>query len=295
MTRTDPSQAAIAVIGFSCRLPGAPDPDAFWRLMLDKRHAITEAPADRWTPGQLEAAKTPHAASARWGGFIEQPDAFDAAFFNVSPREAAAMDPQQRLVLELGWEAVEHGGLLPAELAGSRTGVFVAAGWDDYATLRRESVGDITHHTLVGTQRALIANRLSHMLGVRGPSQLVDTGQSSSLVAVHLACQSLRSGESTTALAGGVNLNLALDTALVIAGVGALSPEGRCHTFDARADGYVRGEGGALVLLKLLDQAVADGDTIHGVLLGSAVNHDGDGSALTVPDAEAKRELVALA
>ncbi|MEU7363121.1 MULTISPECIES: type I polyketide synthase [Streptomyces] len=295
MTRTDPSQAAIAVIGYSCRLPGAPDPDAFWRLMLDKRHAITEAPADRWTSVQLKAAKTPHAASARWGGFIEHPDAFDATFFNVSPREAAAMDPQQRLVLELGWEAVEHGGLLPAELAGSRTGVFVAAGWDDYATLRRESAGDITHHTLVGTQRALIANRLSHMLGVRGPSQLVDTGQSSSLVAVHLACQSLRSGESTTALAGGVNLNLALDTALVIAGVGALSPEGRCHTFDARADGYVRGEGGALVLLKLLDQAIADGDTIHGVLLGSAVNHDGDASALTVPDAEAQRELVTLA
>nr|WJJ61189.1 type I PKS [Streptomyces sp.] len=295
MTRTDPSQAAIAVIGYSCRLPGAPDPDAFWRLLLDGRHAITEAPADRWTAAQLDAAGTPHAAGARWGGFIEHPDAFDAAFFGVSPREAAAMDPQQRLALELSWEAVEHAGLLPAALAGTRTGVFIGAGWDDYATLRRQSAGEITHHTLAGTQRALIANRLSHTLGVRGPSQLVDTGQSSSLVAVHLACQSLRNGESVTALAGGVSLNLALDTALVAAGVGALSPTGRCHTFDARADGYVRGEGGGLVLLKPLDQAVADGDTVHGVLLGSAVNHDGDGSALTVPDATAQREVVALA
>ncbi|MER5790654.1 SDR family NAD(P)-dependent oxidoreductase [Streptomyces sp. NPDC001980] len=295
MTTTDLPQAAIAVIGYSCRLPDAPDPEAFWRLLLDARHAITEAPADRWTLAQLDAAGTPNAASARWGGFIEHPDAFDAAFFGVSPREAAAMDPQQRLVLELGWEAVERAGLLPAALAGTRTGVFVGAGWDDYATLRRQSADEITHHTLAGTQRALIANRLSHTLGLRGPSQLVDTGQSSSLVAVHLACQSLRSGESVTALAGGVNLNLALDTALVAAGVGALSPTGRCHTFDARADGYVRGEGGGLVLLKLLDRAVAEGDTVHGVLLGSAVNHDGDGSALTVPDAEAQREVVELA
>ncbi|WP_406144450.1 SDR family NAD(P)-dependent oxidoreductase [Streptomyces sp. NBC_01012] len=295
MTRPDLSQAAIAVIGYSCRLPAAPDPDAFWRLLLDGRHAITEAPADRWTTAQLDAAATPHAGSARWGGFIEHPDAFDAAFFGVSPREAAAMDPQQRLALELSWEAVEHAGLRPAALSGTRAGVFIGAGWDDYATLRRQSAGEISHHTLAGTQRALIANRISHTLGVRGPSQLVDTGQSSSLVAVHLAGQSLRSGESVTALAGGVSLNLALDTALVAAGVGALSPTGRCHTFDARADGYVRGEGGGLVLLKLLDRALADGDTVHGVLLGSAVNHDGDGSELTVPDATAQREVVALA
>src|SRR5690606_27235744 len=150
-TRTVPSQDAIAVIGYSCRLPGAPDPDAFWRLLLDGRHAITEAPADRWTAAQLDAAATPHAASARWGGFIEHPDAFDAAFFGVSPREAAAMDPQQRLALELGWEAVEHAGLLPAALAGTRTGVFIGAGGDDYATLRRQSATAITHHTLAGT------------------------------------------------------------------------------------------------------------------------------------------------
>ncbi|UED88783.1 SDR family NAD(P)-dependent oxidoreductase [Streptomyces profundus] len=282
-------------MGYSCRLPKAPDPEAFWRLLLDGRHAITEAPADRWTTAQLDATGTPHAAHARWGAFIEHPEDFDAAFFGVSPREAAAMDPQQRLVLELGWEAVEHARLPPATLAATRTGVFVGAGWDDYGTLRRRSAAEITHHTLPGTQRALIANRLSHTLGLRGPSQLVDTGQSSSLVAVHLACQSLRSGESTAALAGGVNLNLALDTALVAAGVGALSPRGRCHTFDARADGYVRGEGGGLVLLKPLDLAVAEGDTVHAVLLGSAVNHDGDGSALTVPDAEAQREVVVLA
>ncbi|WP_236710524.1 type I polyketide synthase, partial [Streptomyces sp. 150FB] len=296
MIPTVASQAAIAVIGYSCRLPTAPGPDAFWQMLVDGRDAISEAPVDRWTAEQLDAAGTPYAASARWGGFIEHPDAFDAAFFGVSPREAAAMDPQQRLILELGWEAVEHAGATPASLAGTRTGVFVGAGWDDYATLRRQAAPtEITHHTSVGAQRAIIPNRLSHTLGVHGPSQLVDTGQSSSLVAVHLACQSLRGGESTAALAGGVNLNLALDSALVAAGVGALSPDGRCHTFDARANGYVRGEGGGLVMLKTLERALADGDTVHGVLLGSAVNHDGGGSDLTVPDARAQREVVTLA
>ncbi|MEK8169002.1 polyketide synthase [Streptomyces sp. M19] len=166
--------------------------------------------------------------------------------FGVSPREAAAMDPQQRLALELGWEAIEHAGTVPAALAGTRTGVFVGAIWDDYAILRRQSgAADIDHHTAAGSQRAIIANRLSYVLGANGPSQTVDTGQSSSLVAVHLACQSLRDGESTAALAGGVNLNLALDSALVAAGLGALSPDGRCHTFDARANGYVRARAAA--------------------------------------------------
>ncbi|MHC3411343.1 type I polyketide synthase [Streptomyces sp. DT17] len=287
----------VAVVGYSCRLPSAPDPDAFWQLLVESRHAITEVPRDRWDAAAIAAAgAAPDAERARWGGFIDRPDLFDAGFFHISPREATAMDPQQRLVLELGWEALEHSGTVPAELAGSATAVFVGAMLDDYAVLRaRQGAGRIDRHTAVGTHRSMIANRLSQLLNARGPSQTVDCGQSSSLVAVQLACESLRSGECTAALAGGVNLNLALESALATAGSGALSPDGRCRTFDAAADGYVRGEGGALVLLKTLDQALADGDRVRCLILGGAVNNGAAAAGLTVPDADAQAEVIRLA
>ncbi|PIM71508.1 hypothetical protein CTU88_15690 [Streptomyces sp. JV178] len=288
----------IAVVGYSCRLPGAPDPEAFWRLLATGRHAITEAPSDRWDADAITAAgAAPDAERVRWGGFLDRADLFDASFFGISPREATAMDPQQRLVLELGWEALEHAGIVPGTLADTPTAVFVGAATDDYATLRaRLGAAGITRHTAVGTQRTMIANRLSHALDLRGPSQTVDSGQSSSLVAVQLACESLRAGDCTAALAGGVNLNLALDGALVAAGSGALSPDGRCHTFDERANGYVRGEGGALVVLKTLDRAMADDDHIRCLILGGAVNNAGNASTgLTVPDESAQREVIRLA
>ncbi|WP_216586318.1 type I polyketide synthase, partial [Streptomyces brasiliscabiei] len=288
----------IAVVGYSCRLPGAPDPETFWRLLATGRHAITEAPSDRWDADAImSAGAAPDAARVRWGGFLDRADLFDASFFGISPREATAMDPQQRLVLELGWEALEHAGIVPGTLADTPTAVFVGAATDDYATLRaRLGAAGITRHTAVGTQRTMIANRLSHALDLRGPSQTVDSGQSSSLVAVQLACESLRAGDCTAALAGGVNLNLALDGALVAAGSGALSPDGRCHTFDERANGYVRGEGGALVVLKTLDRAMADDDRIRCLILGGAVNNAGNASSgLTVPDESAQREVIRLA
>ncbi|MGW0828503.1 type I polyketide synthase, partial [Streptomyces sp. NPDC002845] len=291
-------RTAIAVIGYSCRLPGAPDPETFWRLLAAGRHAITEAPSDRWDADAIAAAAdAPDAERVRWGGFLDRADLFDAAFFGISPREATAMDPQQRLVLELGWEALEQAGTVPGTLAGSSTAVFVGATADDYATLRaRLGAAGITRHTAVGSQRTMIANRLSHALALRGPSQTVDCGQASSLVAVQLACESLRAGDCTAALAGGVSLNLALDGALVAASSGALSPDGRCHTFDARANGYVRGEGGALVVLKTLDRAIADGDSIRCLILGGAVNNAGNASSgLTVPDESAQREVILLA
>ncbi len=221
-------------------------------------------------------------------------DHFDADFFGISPREAAAMDPQQRLTLELGWETLEDAGLTPDRLAQGRTGVFVGAINDDYATLLRRHGGDsaVTHHTLTGLQRGMIANRLSYLLGTRGPSMVVDSGQSSSLVAVHTACQSLRNGECDTALAGGVHLNLAYDGALSAARFGGLSPDGTCYAFDARANGFVRGEGGGLVLLKPLARALADGDRIHGVLRGGAVNNDGGGDSLTTPSRTAQAEVL---
>ncbi|MEV4148836.1 type I polyketide synthase [Amycolatopsis sp. NPDC049691] len=274
----------VAVVGLSCRFPGADGPDAFWRLLTDGRSAITEVPADRWDAGET---------GVRHGGFLDAVDRFDAAFFGISPREAAAMDPQQRLVLELAWEALEHAGIVPATLGGSAAGVFVGAMWDDYAALVHASdARAIGHHTITGVHRSLLGNRVSHFLGAHGPSFTVDSGQSSSLVAVHLAVQSLRRGECPVALAGGVNLIFAPGNAVTTAKFGGLSPDGRCFTFDARANGFVRGEGGGLVVLKLLARAQADSDEILGVIRGTAVTNDGAGEGLTVPDADAQAAAV---
>ncbi|MFE6871924.1 type I polyketide synthase [Kitasatospora sp. NPDC057692] len=276
----------IAVVGLACRLPRATNPDEFWGLLRDGVDAITGIPGER----SGIAGADPETSR---GGFIGQIDRFDPGFFGISPREAAAMDPQQRLVLELGWEVLEDAGTVPAALTGSRTGVFVGAVADDYAALQhRLGPPALTQHSLTGLQRGIIANRLSHTLGLRGPSLVVDTGQSSSLVAVHLACESLRRGESHIALAGGVNLNLAPESFAGASKFGALSPDGRCHTFDARANGYVRGEGGALVVLKPLSRALADGDRVYCLVHGSATNNDGGGLSLTTPDQAGQEEVL---
>ncbi|WP_435857407.1 beta-ketoacyl synthase N-terminal-like domain-containing protein, partial [Streptomyces longwoodensis] len=287
---------AIAVVGLACRLPGAPTPAAFWELLRAGGHAVREVPAERL--GTAAPADEQDTRPSRYGAFLdqEQIEGFDAAFFGISPREAALMDPQQRLALELGWEALEDAGLPPARLAGQRSGVFVGVIADDYAALSARLGADaLGPHSMTGLHRSMIANRVSYVLGLRGPSMTVDTGQSSSLVSVHLACESLRTGESTVALAGGVNLNLLPETTDRVARFGALSPDGRCHTFDARANGYVRGEGGAVVVLKRLSRAVADGDTVHCLLLGSAVNNDGGGESLTAPLRAAQEDVLRLA
>ncbi|MET8995678.1 type I polyketide synthase [Amycolatopsis sp. NPDC004169] len=273
----------IAVVGMSCRLPGAAGPARLRRLLAEGREAVGEVPPGRWTDGDR----------AGRGGFVSDVDGFDAPFFGVSPREAAAMDPQQRLVLELAWEACEDARVAPGTLRGSGTAVVVGAINGDYALLHdRLGAGP---HTLTGTHRSLIANRVSYLLGLRGPSLTVDSGQSSSLVAVHLAAEQLRRGTAAVALAGGVNLNLLAAGTETVDRFGALSPQGRCHTFDSRADGYVRGEGGGLVVLKPLSAALADGDRVHAVLLGGAVNNDGGGEGLTVPRAQAQTEVIRLA
>ncbi|MFF4821438.1 type I polyketide synthase, partial [Kitasatospora sp. NPDC001309] len=279
---------AVAVVGLACRLPGAPDPAAFWELLREGRDAVGEPPADRWP------ADTPGVPRA--GAFLERIDTFDAAFFGISPREAAAMDPQQRLVLELGWEVLEDAGRLPARLRDSRTGVFVGAFLDDYAALvHRQGPGSVDRHTLTGLNRGMIANRLSYQLGLRGPSLTVDTAQSSSLAAVHLAAESLRRGESDLALVLGVNLIAAPDSTLGAARFGGLSPHGRSRPLDAAADGYARGEGGVAVLLRPLAAALADGDPVYGVLLGSALGNDGATDGLTVPGADGQAEVLAAA
>ncbi|MFJ9895893.1 type I polyketide synthase [Streptomyces sp. NPDC091280] len=288
MTRqADTSEAgSVAVVGLACRLPGAPDPDAFWDLLRRGGSAIGPPPPDRQT---LWGSDLP-------GGFLDDVDHFDADFFGISPREAAETDPQQRLVLELAWEALEEAGVVPGTLAGTTVGVYVGAMAHDYATLRhRENAGPVTRHTLTGLSRGLLANRVSYTLGLRGPSLTVDSAQSSALVSLHLAYRAVRDGDCALALAGGVNLNLAPDSTSAAARFGGLSPDGRSFTFDARANGYVRGEGGGMVLLKPLAAARADGDRVHGVILGSAVNNDGTTEGLTVPSADAQRDVVLLA
>ncbi|MFE3329642.1 type I polyketide synthase, partial [Streptomyces sp. NPDC059176] len=281
--------AGIAVVGMSCRLPQAADPGAFWALLREGASAITDMPEGRWEPAGPDAGGT----GMRRGGFLDGVADFDAAFFGVSPREAAAMDPQQRIVLELAWEALEDAGVLPASLKGSRTAVFVGTLRDDYAGLvHRHGSRAITQHTMAGVNRGVIANRVSYYLGLNGPSLTVDSAQSSSLVAVHLACESLRSGESDTAIAAGVNLNLLSESAVTEERFGGLSPDGTAYTFDARANGFVRGEGAGVVVLKPLDRALADGDRVYGVIRGSAVNNDGATPGLTVPSAAAQEQVL---
>ncbi|WP_434444136.1 SDR family NAD(P)-dependent oxidoreductase [Lentzea sp. E54] len=292
------SQGGIAVVGLSCRLPRAANPDAFWHLLVEGRDAVAETPAERWDAKALydEDLSRPGKANSRWGGYLDQIDRFDAAFFGISPREATDMDPQQRLALELAWEALENAGVVPAALRDRPIGVFMGAFGSDYATLsQRQGIDEIGHHTVTGLSRGLIANRISYTLGLRGPSFTVDSAQSSALVAVHLAAQSIRAGECEVALAGGVHLNLAPESTVGAAKFGGLSPDGRCHTFDSRANGYVRGEGGGMVVLKPLAKALADEDDILCVIRGSAVNNDGASDGLTTPDARAQAEVLRAA
>ncbi|MFD8163016.1 type I polyketide synthase [Streptomyces malaysiensis] len=295
-TRTPQQAEPIAVVGMACRLPHAPSPSAFWRLLRQGGNAITTLPDDRRRTGTATTDGPDRPAPTWYGGFLDRVDTFDAAFFGIAPHEATAMDPQQRLMLELAWEAFEDAGIRPGTLKDSPTGVFVGAIWDEYATLLRRDTATANRHAMTGVHRSIIANRVSYGCGLRGPSLTVDTAQSSSLVAVHTACEALRRRECTLALAGGVNLILTEDSmAAAAAQFGGLSPDGRCHTFDAHANGFVRGEGGATVLLKPLAAAVRDGDAVYCVIRAGAVNNDGATDGLTAPSAAAQEDVVRTA
>ena len=284
----------IAIVGIACRFPKAASPEAFWRLLRDGVDATTEVPKERWDLDAFYNADpgAPGKMRTRRGAFLDRVDGFDPLFFGVSPREAHEMDPQQRLALELVWEALEDAGIPPKGLEGSRTGVFVGAMWRDYADLARGQLERMNAHRATGQAINMIANRVSYVLGLRGPSVMVDTACSSALVGVHFACQSLWYGDATLALAGGVNLLLAPETMVYVSQFGGLSPDGRCKAFDARADGFGRGEGGGMIVLKLLSRAVADGDPIHGVIRATAVNNDGFSHGLTAPSVKAQEELL---
>jgi acyl transferase domain-containing protein/acyl carrier protein len=283
----------IAVIGLACRFPGAPDPAVFWELLRSGRSAIREITPDRWDIGAWydPDPHKPGKMNARRGGLLEMIDHFDPGFFGIAPREAIQMDPQQRLALELAWEALEDAGIRPGNLRGSPTGVFVGVMWHDYETLARKAGEEITLHTGTGQAFSIVANRISYWLGLHGPSIAVDTACSSSLVSVHLACRSLQSGDATLAIAGGVNLIMDPETTVALSKFGGLSGTSQSRAFDSHANGYVRGEGGGLVVLKSLTRALADGDPIYAVIRGTAVNNDGASNGLTAPNPHAQ-ELV---
>jgi acyl transferase domain-containing protein/acyl carrier protein len=301
--RLDASERArhepIAIVGMACRLPGgANDANAFWDLLAQGRDVVGEVPADRWNvdeyydpdPNKLGKART------KAGGFLDSIDRFEPSFFGMSPREAAGVDPQQRLLLEVTWEALENAGVPVDQLDGSLTGVFVGITSMDYA--QRIDVNDPARSDIylaTGTALNAAAGRVSFTFGFRGPCMAIDTACSSSLVAIHTACQSLRDGESNLMVAGGVNAILSPDPFVLISKWGMLSPDGRCKTFDASANGFVRGEGCGLIVLERLSDAIANGRRILGVIRGSAINQDGKSSGLTVPNGLAQQEVVAQA
>ena len=286
----------IAVVGIGCRFPGdANGPAAFWRLLANGFDAVTEVPPSRWSLDELfdADAEAPGKMYARHGAFIRGIKSFDAHFFGMAPREALKTDPQHRLLLEVSWEALEHGGFAPDRLVGSRTGVFVGITLSDYDTLLNAAgVEAIDAYHMTGSCLNFAAGRLAYTFGLQGPTMAIDSACSSSLVAVHLACRSLQAGECSMALAGGVNAILSPERTIAACKARMLSPTGRARTFDAAADGFVRGEGCGVVVLRRLRDALAANDSIWAVIRGSAVNQDGPSSGLTVPNRLAQEAVI---
>jgi acyl transferase domain-containing protein len=285
----------IAIIGMGCRFPGDADsPERFWRLLRDGVDAIREIPPERW---DVAACYDPDPAAGakmhtRWGGFLRQVDQFDARFFGITAAEAAYIDPQQRLLLEVAWEALERAGQPVEQLAGSATGLFIGISSSDYFNMQIGAAAGADGYVETGTRHSFVARRLAYLLDLRGPSVVIDTICSSSLVGVHLACQSLRNNECDLALAGGVNLILSPLSTILTAKLLALAPDGRCKTFDARANGHVRSEGCGVVALKRLSDARAAGDPILALIRGSAINQDGRSTGLTAPNVLAQQDVI---
>jgi acyl transferase domain-containing protein/NADPH:quinone reductase-like Zn-dependent oxidoreductase/acyl carrier protein len=287
----------FAIVGYALRVPGAADADEFWDVLQQGRDAVSEVPEDRWDVEEFfdPDPDAPGKIVSRRMGFIDDVTGFDAPFFGLSKRETMLIDPQHRLLLETAWRAVEHSGTAPSALANTRTGVFVGLGTHDYLGLISEelSPAEIEAYVAIGTSAAAGAGRISYGLGLQGPAVTVDTACSSSLVAIHQACQALRYGECDVALAGGVNVLISAKSVIAFSRAKMLAPDGRCKTFDAAADGYVRGEGCGVIVVKRLEDAVRDGDRIRAVIRGSAVNQDGASGGLTVPNGVAQQRVIA--
>lgn len=292
-----PKHEPIAVIGIGCRLPGADSPEAFWNLLIEGRDAIGDVPPDRWDVDRLfdPEPATPGKMYTRKGGFLGNVADFDPTLFGISGREAEKMDPQQRLLLEVTWEAFEDAGIPVKSLGDSATGVYVGISNSDYQRLLFRGLESLSAYSATGTSLSIAANRLSYLFNFRGPSIAVDTACSSSLVAAHLACQGLQSGETDLAVAAGVNLILTPEGTITFCQARMMAPDGRCKTFDAKADGYVRGEGCGAVILKRLSDAERDGDRILAVIQGTAVNQDGLTNGLTAPNGPSQQEVLRAA
>ena len=285
----------IAIIGMACQFPGAEDVEAFWRQLASGSSAVTEGRPDS-ADGNRRAPLAGALAGVgqrRWGAYIEDIDRFDAEFFGIAPVEARLMDPQQRILLETSWQALEESGIAPGLLKGSRTAVFAGISTNDYRDLISSSTGDeVAFYAATGTSNSAAIGRIAFSLGLEGPAMAVDTACSSSLVAVHQAVAALQRGEADLALAGGVNAILSAAPTDALADAGMLAPDGLCKTFDASANGFVRGEGCGVVVLKRLSDAEADGDFVRAVINGSAVNQDGASAGLTVPNGPAQQRVI---
>lgn len=295
VNRTDGGD--VAIIGMSCRFPGSKNTRKFWEHLVANHDLITEIPQDRWNWQGFfgDPHEERNKCTVHWGGFLDDIKGFDAKFFKISPKEAELMDPQQRLTLEEAWHAIEDAGYKPSSLSGSQTGVFIGVCNADYRELLVQNGVELNAYTAIGTYFSIIPNRISYHLNLRGPSVAYETACSSSLVAIDEAIHSIQKGECELALAGGVNINSSPNLFISFDSAGMLSRDGRCKTFDSSANGYVRGEGVGIVLLKDKDQAIKDGDYIYGVIKGSAVNHGGYANSLTAPNPNAQADLVATA
>ncbi|PCI25327.1 MAG: hypothetical protein COB67_10830 [SAR324 cluster bacterium] len=284
----------IAIVGLSCRFPGAVNSQEFWQILKAGKDCITKVPVDRWLAERYldQDPSVPGKMTMDWGGFIDKADTFDAEFFGINDREAEQMDPQQRILLELTWEALEDAGILPEQLACSQTGVFIGIGSQDYSAWQSHQPELLDGYSGTGSRLCIAANRISYNFDFRGPSIAIDSACSSSLVAVHTACKSIQNGESSAAVAGGASLIWSPFSTITMSKAGALSPDGRCKAFDARANGYVRAEGAGLVILKSLSQAEQDGDFIYGLILGSATQQDGRSNGLTAPRQQSQEMVI---
>lgn len=288
----------IAVVGIGCRFPGgATSPENYWKVLESGTNAVTEVPADRWDGDAYydPDVTAPGRMPSKWGAYIDDMQGFDAEFFGITPREAAAMDPQQRVVLEVAWEALENAGLAPDAVGEIRGAVMLGVYYNEYQSASAGNPDTIDAYSATGNAHSVTVGRIAYLLGLKGPAVAVDTACSSSLVSIHLACQSLRMRESDLALAGGVSLSLRPETQLALGKWGMLSPHGRCYAFDSRANGFVRGEGAGVVVLKRLTDAVRDGNRVLGVVRGSAVNQDGRSNGLTAPNAPSQKDVIARA
>src|SRR6201987_6328491 len=287
----------VAIIGIGCRFPGGVNnTESFWDLLVKGREAVSDVPPDRWNIERYFDAEPglPGKSIARRGGFLERIDEFDPQFFGISPREAPYVDPQHRLLLETSWEAIEDAGLVLDFEKGSDVAVFVGISHNDYQGIQSTAFDHfgIAPHSPTGSAHSIAANRISYCLNLRGPSVAMDTACSSALTAVHAACEHIRAGRGDTALAGGVTVMITPGGFIGFSQASMLSPDGKCKAFDASANGFVRGEGAGMLLLKRLSRAIADGDPIQGVIIGTALNQDAPTNGLSLPSVQAQARLV---